>query len=103
MSPIPKSSAITKTTFGRSAAKESAVQKPAEATQNTISLFDNREPTFAIMRDAKRDFLGDRYAVMVFPPQKNYIEQVGANQNVLHLWATDDEWPLPEFGKTGTI
>jgi hypothetical protein len=61
-----------------------------------------RPPTFAEMRDAKDAFFGiHRYAVMVLPPEKFYVHQVGQNPNVLHLWATDDEWSLPEFSLGG--
>jgi hypothetical protein len=38
---------------------------------------------------------------MVLPPEKFYVHQVGQNPNVLHLWATDDEWSLPEFSLGG--
>ena len=69
----------------------------------SVSRTNGKPPSFEQMRDAKEEFLGDRYAVMVFPPQRYYVHAVGPNHGVLHLWATDDPWPLPEFGEEGTL
>ena len=69
----------------------------------SVSRTNGKTLSFEQMRDAKEEFLGDRYAVMVFPPEAHYVHQVGANPGVLHLWATDDDWPLPEFGSEGTL
>lgn len=60
-----------------------------------------RVPNWEELKAAKEAFLGDRYAVQVFPPKRHWVN---INPRVLHLWATDDgEWPLPEFGRLGTL
>jgi len=54
-------------------------------------------PTHLDMVRVKRDFLGDRYAYVVYPPEENYVN---LNKNCLHLWALVDEKKgqiLPEF------
>lgn len=58
-------------------------------------------PTYDQLKEVKEVFLGDRYACMVFPPKRFFVNQ---HPYVLHLWSTNDEqWPLPEFGKYGTL
>lgn len=95
--------------YVRKAGQLQAVLSPPEEVEGdgrkwwhlSVSHFTGRAPTFAEMRDTKEAFLGDRYAAMVFPPREFYVSQVGLNPNVLHLWATDDGWPLPEFSEGG--
>lgn len=69
----------------------------------SLSLVTGGEPKLSLIRQAKEDFLADRYCVMVFPPREHYVSQLGRNPNVWHLWATDDDWPLPEFGSHGSL
>lgn len=53
------------------------------------------DPTHADMCEAKRAFLGDRYAYSVHPPEHRYVN---IHSHCLHLWARFDGKPvLPEF------
>lgn len=57
----------------------------------------SRTPTHEDMVQAKRDFLGDRYAYAVYPPTERYVN---IHQHCLHLWAlvdSKDGKVLPEF------
>ena len=57
----------------------------------------NRTPSHEEMASVKRDFLGDRYAYSVWPPQSQYVN---IHAYCLHLWArvdTGDGRVLPEF------
>jgi hypothetical protein len=53
-------------------------------------------PTHEDMCMVKRDFLGDRYAYAVYPPQEQYVN---IHAHCLHLWslAEGDGRVLPEF------
>jgi len=57
-------------------------------------------PTYDDLRMVKRDFLGDRYAYQVFPPEETFVN---IHNHCLHLWslAEGDGQVLPEF--SGTI
>ena len=55
-----------------------------------------RLPTYEEFKQVKNDFLGDRWAYQVFPPEKDYVN---INPHVLHLYALMDEKEsvLPDF------
>jgi hypothetical protein len=55
------------------------------------------DPTHADTCQVKREFLGDRYAYSVHPPEENYVN---IHTHCLHLWALVDVGNgkvLPEF------
>ncbi len=55
----------------------------------------NWTPTHAHMCEVKADFIGDRYAYAVYPPEAKYLN---IHAYCLHLWARADGLPvLPEF------
>ena len=63
--------------------------------------FGHRVPTWSEFREMKEDFLGDRYAAVILPPESAYVN---INPFVLHCFALadpDGEWPLPEFTRGG--
>lgn len=56
-------------------------------------------PTHEDMALVKREFIGDRYAYSVWPPESQYVN---IHSHCLHLWArwTDDDGQvLPEFSE----
>lgn len=62
-----------------------------------------RMPTWNELRDAKEIFLGDRYAYIVFPPKKYYVN---LHPHALHLFTCreGDGKRLPEFSRqTGSL
>jgi hypothetical protein len=61
----------------------------------------NGPPSWDDMKHAKEVFFGDRYAAMILPPKRYYVN---LHPNVLHLWGPlTGEWPLPEFSGVKTI
>lgn len=81
-----------------------AVENDGRVWYHISCSFVHRVPTFAEVREMKQDFLGDRYAAMVFPPEEYYVN---INPNVLHVFALEDrdaEWVMPEFTRgLGTL
>lgn len=62
-----------------------------------------RVPTWEELRDAKEIFLGDRYAYLVFPPKRFYVNIC---ERALHLFACleGEGKRLPEFTRgTGSL
>jgi len=60
----------------------------------------DRVPSWDDLRTAKEALLGDRYAVLVFPPRRYYVN---LHRTVLHVFACLDpgDYPLPEFSLAG--
>lgn len=55
----------------------------------------DRMPSWDEYRTAKEMFIGaEQYAVQVIPPKDRYVN---IHRFCLHMFATPDDWPLPEF------
>lgn len=60
----------------------------------------DRIPAWEWLKEAKELFLGDRTAIMVFPPRAQWIN---IHKNCLHLWACLDDHGLPNFSAGNSI
>jgi len=62
----------------------------------------DRMPDWQLLRDMKNLFFGrERQAIQVLPSESVYVN---IHPYCLHLWTpADDEWPIPDFGKYGTL
>lgn len=71
----------------------------------SLSRRDRAMPTFDQLPEAKRLFIGSgRKAVQVFPPDDEWYTVPGRNMpEVLHLFASLDDDPLPDFRIGGAL
>jgi hypothetical protein len=62
----------------------------------SVSRKDNKLPTHDEMCLVKKEFIGDKYAYAVFPPEEFYVNK----GPVLHLWCClDGDKVLPEMSQ----